>query len=70
MSAVAQQPKNWFEKISLEVQENGDGLVLVFSWDENDPDLQLWTELGQENQQKFVLDALKRSCNLTPEKDL
>jgi len=61
MSTVAQQPRNWFEKISLEVQEDGDDLVLAFSWDENDPDLQLWTEWGPEKQSEFVLDALKKA---------
>lgn len=57
----------WFTKIELEIVDTEDGgMNLIFSWDENDPDLQLWTEWGEEKQQKFVLDALKRSCNLTP----
>ena len=57
----------WFKKIQLEIVDTEDGgMNLIFSWDEKDPELQLWTELGEEKQQKFVLDALKRSCNLAP----
>jgi hypothetical protein len=53
----------WVKKIQLDVEENEDGSCnLIFSWDEKDPDLQLWTEWGEEKQQKFVWDAIKNAC--------
>lgn len=53
----------WFKKIELEVIDTEDGgMNLIFTWDEKDPELQLWTELGGEKQQEFVLQALLNSC--------
>lgn len=53
---------NWVHKIQLEVVEGeDDSLVIVSTWDEKDPELQLWNELGQEKQQEFLLAALENS---------
>jgi hypothetical protein len=50
----------WFEKIQCVTEENDDGsLNVIFSWDENDEDLQLWNELGEEKQKEWVLTALE-----------
>jgi hypothetical protein len=60
----------WFKKIELEVIDTEDGgMNLIFTWDEKDPELQLWTELGEKKQQEFVLSALRRSCGLTTEEN-
>lgn len=66
MTELVTIDRNWFQKISLETQENEDGSMnLLFSWDENDPDLQLWTDLGEEKQAEFVLKALKEGVRTT-----
>lgn len=53
----------WVKKIELNVEENEDGtMVLNFTWDENDPDLKDWTDLGSKKQEEFVLAALYNSC--------
>lgn len=57
-------PFDWIYKINLQCIENEDGsLNLVFEWDEKDPELQLWTELGEEKQTEVVLTALRRAAN-------
>lgn len=53
---------DWLNKILIEVEEDEEGLKLAFMWDEKDPELQLWTELGEEKQKAFVLQALLNSC--------
>lgn len=54
---------SWVHKIQLEVVESEDeSLNIVCTWDEKDPELQLWNELGEEKQQEFVLAALKANC--------
>lgn len=61
---------DWFKKIELEVVDAEDGgMNLIFTWDEKDPELQLWTELGEEKRSEFVLNALKRSCGLSTEEN-
>ncbi len=57
--------KSWVTKLNLEVQEdNEDGSVnIVIDWDENDPDLQMWTEWGEEKQKDFILTALRNACH-------
>ena len=53
---------DWLNKILIEAEEDEEGLKLTFMWDEKDPELQLWTELGEEKQKEFVLQALLNSC--------
>ena len=60
---------DWLNKILIEVEEDEEGLKLAFMWDEKDPELQLWTELGEEKRSEFVLDALRRSCGLSTEEN-
>jgi hypothetical protein len=38
-------------------EEDGSGTI-QFDWDETDPDLQWWKNLGEEKQKQFILDAL------------
>jgi hypothetical protein len=60
---------DWLNKITIEFEEDDEGSKLTFTWDEKDPELQLWTELGEKKQQEFVLSALRRSCGLTTEEN-
>jgi hypothetical protein len=38
-------------------EEDGSGTI-QFEWDETDADLQWWTNLGEEKQKQFIMDAL------------
>ena len=38
-------------------EEDGSGII-QFEWDETDADLQWWTNLGEEKQKQFIMDAL------------
>lgn len=38
-------------------QEDGSGTIQI-EWDETDADLQWWTNLGEEKQKQFIMDAL------------
>jgi hypothetical protein len=51
-------------KLKIEVIEEGDGSCTIhIEWDEQDPELALWTSWGQEGQRAFVLDALATAVN-------
>jgi hypothetical protein len=43
--------------IKFTEQKDGSGNIQI-EWDETDADLQWWTNLGEEKQQQFILDAL------------
>lgn len=38
-------------------EEDGSGTIQI-EWDETDADLQWWTNLGEEKQKQFFMDAL------------
>jgi hypothetical protein len=38
-------------------EEDGSGTIQI-EWDETDADLQWWTNLGEEKQKQFLMDAL------------
>jgi hypothetical protein len=48
-------------KFTFSEKEDGSGLITI-EWDQNDPDLDYWTSLGEERQQKFIMDGLFKSC--------
>ena len=49
----------WVKKLQIECIDEDDGsMTIQIDWDQNDPDLQWWTELGEEGQKTFVIDAL------------
>lgn len=61
----------WVKKLQLDVEENEDGTWnILFSWDEKDPDLQLWNELNKEKQTAFIWDVLARSVKDLTGEDL
>ena len=53
---------SWVQKLHIEVIDEEDGSATIqIEWDEADPDLDYWTSLGKEGQEKFILDALYAS---------
>jgi len=58
---VSRIPSEAWANVSAEViDEDGQDSKIVFSWDEEDPNLKLLSELSQEQFDNFVLDALDR----------
>lgn len=54
---------SWIEKLKIECIDEPDGTMTInITWDENDPDLEFWTSLGPEGQEKFMLSALREAC--------
>ena len=52
------------EKLKIEFIEEDDGSgTIQIDWDDMDPDLQWWTDLGEEGQKSFMLDALHKACS-------
>ena len=55
-------PAGWVHKLHIEVVDEEDGSATIqIEWDETDPDLDYWNDLGKEEQEKFILDALDAS---------
>jgi hypothetical protein len=53
---------NWVYKLHIEVIDEEDGSATIqIEWDETDPDLDYWTRLGKDGQEKFIMDALHAS---------
>lgn len=56
---------NWFDKISIEFiddEETGGGTIRL-EWDDSDPELQAWTDLGPEKQEAFIIRCLTNAVN-------
>ena len=50
---------NSINKLKIEFIEEDDGSATIhIEWDELDPDLQWWTDLGEEGQKSFMIKAL------------
>lgn len=51
-------------KLQIECIEEEDGSMTIhIEWDETDPNLQWWTDLGAEGQEAFMLNALQQACD-------
>lgn len=49
----------WVYKLNLKLINEEDGsLTMSFTWDETDPDLDYWNDLGEEGQKKLIMDGL------------
>lgn len=59
----ATESTDWVGKLkfTFSEEEDGSGLITI-EWDPEDPDLDYWTSLGEEGQQKFIMDGLFKSC--------
>ena len=54
---------SWIEKLKLECIDDPDGtMVIHIEWDENDPELELWTSLGPQGQENLILTSLREAC--------
>lgn len=47
-------------------EEDGSGTILI-EWDENDPELLWWSEMTEDEQQQFIINALETA--LAPYKE-
>jgi len=64
ITAKAYSDPSWVYKLSLECVEEEDGTMSInIEWDEKDPDLQYWTNLGPKGQEDFILAALRSACD-------
>ena len=56
---------SWINKLQIDVIEEEDGSATIqIDWDENDPDLHYWTNLGAKGQENLVLTAMRSACEL------
>jgi hypothetical protein len=61
----------WVKKLQIECIDEDDGsMTIQIDWDQNDPDLQWWTQLGKEGQEAFVIDALWAALECYMDDDL
>jgi len=61
----------WVKKLQIEVIDEDDGSATIqIEWDETDPDLQWWTQLGEEGQKTFIIDALWAALECYMDDDL
>lgn len=61
---LAMSKMNSIKKLKIDFIEETDGsATLHIKWDETDPDLQWWTDLGEEGQKSFMIKALANVCN-------
>lgn len=49
-------------QINFIEEEDGSGTIHI-EWDDADPDLQWWTDLGEESQKSFILNGLQQALN-------
>jgi hypothetical protein len=55
---------NSIEKLQIECIDEEDGSMTIrIDWDDTDPDLQWWTDLGSEGQETFMIDALQQALD-------
>jgi hypothetical protein len=54
----------WVEKLEVEVIDEEDGgCTILIQWDNKDPDLEYWTNLGEEGQKSFIIEALTNALD-------
>jgi len=62
---------NWGAKLYIEcIEEENDELTIQIEWDENDPDLAMWTDWGLEKQKEFMKTAIQNACQEALKEDL
>jgi len=61
----------WVKKLKIEcIDENDGSMTIQIDWDDKDPDLQWWTQLGEEGQETFIIDALWTALECYMDEDL
>ena len=64
MSSWALLNPNSINKLHIECIDEDDGSMTIhITWDETDPDLHWWTDMGPEGQETFMIDALQQACD-------
>jgi hypothetical protein len=64
---VSRIPSEAWAGVSAEViDEDGQDSKIVFSWDEEDPNLKPLSELSQEQFDNFILDAIEQGFERHP----
>jgi hypothetical protein len=54
----------WVEKLEVEVIDEEDGGCSIrIRWDNKDPELQYWTNLGEEGQKSFIIESLTNALD-------
>jgi len=54
---------DWVGKLNITFTEEEDGSGLIsIEWNPTDPDLDYWTSLGEEKQQKFIMNCIIKAC--------
>lgn len=54
---------NLFDKIEITFIDDDESPCIQIDWDETDPDLQWWTNLGPEEQKTFMIDVLRETLD-------
>ena len=54
----------WVKKLEVKVIDEEDGgCTIRIHWDDEDPELEYWTSLGEEGQRSFIIEALTNAIN-------
>jgi hypothetical protein len=63
-SSLGMSNPDSIDKLQIECIDEEDGSATIrIDWDETDPDLQWWTDLGPEGQETFMIDALTNALD-------
>jgi hypothetical protein len=63
-SLLAMLKPNSINKLQIEWIDEPDGTgTLRIDWDEKDPDLQWWTDLGPGGQETFIIESLREALD-------
>ena len=55
---------NWVNKLQVTVIDEEDGgCIIRIDWDDADPDLEYWTNLGEKGQKSFIIEALTNAID-------
>lgn len=54
---------NLFDKIEITFIDDDESPCIQIDWDETDPDLQWWNELGEQAQKDFIIKSLTDACS-------
>ena len=64
MSSLALSNPNSINKLHIEcIDENDGSMTIRIDWDETDPDLQWWTDMGPKGQETFIIDSLREALD-------
>ncbi len=54
----------WVEKLEVKVIDEEDGgCTIRIRWDDEDPELQYWINIGEEGQKSFIIESLTNALD-------